>query len=229
MIAQYGFMLMVWPMNNRPSESGPVGTCGYRALTLVEVMMSVVLVGGLLVATLNVVGSVFCTHRVAAEQQQAHDLGVSLLDEILQTRYHEPEDANNFGPEGGEDTLTRSDFDDVDDYHNWIASPPQGRDGLALPGHDNWERSVTVQWAEPVDPQQNVIVDKGLKRVIVTVRSPRGASYTQEGLRSGAGMLEYQAALPGTYTTAVEIVLQSTVQGPNTVLLGAVTNHAPDE
>ena len=84
--------------------------------------------------------------------------------------YEEPVDTPVFGPEATEDAGgNRTEYDDVDDYHGWVAGPPQERDGTALPGLTGWQRSVSVDYVDPDVPETVVGSDQGVKRVTVTV------------------------------------------------------------
>jgi len=89
--------------------------------------------------------------------------------EITSAAYAEPVDTPAFGPEGAEDDGTRSAFDDVDDYHNWDASPPKRRDGTAIPDRTDWRRTVQIQHVNPSNLQQMVGTDMGVKRITVIV------------------------------------------------------------
>ena len=74
-----------------------------------------------------------------------------------------------FGLESSESTGSRADFDDVDDYNGWTASPPQRRDGTVIPQLDGWGRTAQVGRLDPVllDPTG---VETGVKRIRVTVK-----------------------------------------------------------
>jgi len=74
-----------------------------------------------------------------------------------------------FGRES-ESGVDRADWDDVDDYHLWSASPPQDRSGTPLPNLTDWQRDVVVEWVDPSNPSVTVGSDQGVKRITVTVR-----------------------------------------------------------
>ena len=96
------------------------------------------------------------------------DLDVSR--EILENDYVEPDETPVFGCESSESGVSRTDWDDVDDYHLWSATPPQDRSGTVLPNSTGWQRDVVVEWVDPSDPASTVGGDQGVKRVTVTVQ-----------------------------------------------------------
>ena len=198
-------------------------------LTLVEVVMSMLVVGIMLVAVLYTVGSVYKNYTVTQEQQHAFLLAEALMDEILQTRYEDQDGTAIFGRELNESTTSRTDFDDVDDYHGWTASPPQQHDGTVLNDSDGWTRQVAVAWANVSNPNITETNETTLKRITVTVTSPRNVPYVLTGLRSSAGVLEYRMPTDQTYITGVEIQLQQENAVTQNTQYVSLNNHAQDE
>jgi len=140
-----------------------------RAFTLVEATVSIFILGVMVVVALNTVGATRLGEYKLAERCRALPLAQDLLAEILQQSYEDPNGSAVFGTESGEGTASRTDFDDVDDYHNWSASPPQNQDGTDMSDLSGWQRSVQVSWADPTDLSQTVGGDQGVKRITVTV------------------------------------------------------------
>jgi type II secretory pathway pseudopilin PulG len=138
-----------------------------RAFTLLEAVISTVIVAVMLVAALNTVGASRITQHKAALVSRGRMLAESLLAEVLQQSYQDPAQPCVFGPEPGESGLTRDAFNDVDDYQGWSQSPPTAKDGSALPNSTNWRRTVTVEWVDPLDPAQVRGTETGLKRITV--------------------------------------------------------------
>jgi type II secretory pathway pseudopilin PulG len=138
------------------------------AFTIVEAVIASVIVGVMLVAALNTVGASRLTQHKAALTSQGRLLAETLMAEILVQDYRDPDGTPVFGGEAGEATTTRADFDDVDDYHEWVASPPTTKDGTPLANTTGWTRTVTVQWIDPLDPAQVEDVETNAKRVTVT-------------------------------------------------------------
>ena len=142
---------------------------GRRGLSMVEATISVVIVGGMLVAALGTVGAVARVQQRVTNSGRGFPLAQQLMSEIMQLSYEEPEDTPAFGRELAEGAASRADFDDIDDYYDWSASPPQEKDGTALPDLDGWNRSVTVERVDPLDLSGVSASETGVKRVTVTV------------------------------------------------------------
>lgn len=191
-----------------------------RGLTLTEVVVSSVFVGMLIVAALNVTEIVLRMRLDAAEQNDAHLLAEELMTEILQAYYKDP-------GAGSGGSGTRADFDDLDDYHGWSASPPQQKDGTPVPNAAGWRRSVAVDWVQPTDPNATSGSDFGLKRITVTVTGPTGRVWTLTGLRAERGLLELKPPLDATYVTHGTIALQPTA-GESRRTAAAIANDAKD-
>jgi prepilin-type N-terminal cleavage/methylation domain-containing protein len=154
------------PTRPTPAQRGP----RRGAFSLIEVLVATGIMGVLLVAAMQTVG-----HSVRAEQSNAETchglwLAEQLMAEVLAARYGEPDDAATFGLDASEITGTRSAFDDVDDYNNWTASPPQDRDGTEIPDRSRWQRTVVVEYVSPDDLSTTLLSDHGIKRITVTVR-----------------------------------------------------------
>ncbi len=143
-------------------------------LSLVEVVISTLIVGLMIVPALRSTGSALRASREISRHGQGVGLGESLMAEILQTDYQEPDDAPLFGIEGSEDPANlgpRTLWDDADDYFLWDASPPQAKDGTPLPNLDGWRRTVRVVNVD-ADNLAAVLADdddQGVKRITVTV------------------------------------------------------------
>lgn len=140
------------------------------ALTLVEAVVSIAIIGMMLVAALNTVGASQTTQKKMGDRNRAMLLAQDLMTEILRQSYIEPDDTvAAIGLEGGENSEKRDRFDDVDDYNGWSASPPQEKDGTVLAGFDGWRRSAAVDWIDPADVAQKLGADAGVKRIRVSV------------------------------------------------------------
>jgi prepilin-type N-terminal cleavage/methylation domain-containing protein len=140
-----------------------------RGLTLVEVVASTMIVGLMAVAALNSLGAATRSSEWIGNRAVAQGLADELLAEILQTAYAEPSGSLAFGPDGAESVGPRSAFDDVDDYNGWNTSPPQYRDGTAMPDRAEWRQRVEVDRVEPTDPTQSTASDEGAKRIRVLI------------------------------------------------------------
>ena len=146
--------------------NGPRRTLGF---TLVEAVISIVLVGVMLVAAINMLGATAVSKRSTEQQALGYSLAQDLMNEILIQPYEDPTQAAALGPEVGESGVNRVDFDDVDDYENWLATPPEEKNGTQLIGYDRWTRSVDVSFVKPTDLQTEILSRTGVKRITVTV------------------------------------------------------------
>lgn len=54
----------------------------------------------------------------------------------------------DLGPDAGETALSKTTFNDVDDFQGWSESPPQDPVGRALSGFSRYKRTVTVQYVD---------------------------------------------------------------------------------
>jgi PKD repeat protein len=152
----------------------------------VEIVISILIIGVLMVAALSTVGMVERRQSYTANTVLAKHLASDLMQEILQQAFQEPILTPIFGPEPGESTGTRSKFDDVDDYLGWSESPPSDKSGVPYVGFTGWTRSVNVQWADPVTLAPTTAANTGLKLVTVTVAFQGQTLATLVGYRSVA-------------------------------------------
>lgn len=150
-------------------QGGGRCACG-KAFTVVEAVIATVIVSVMLVAALSTVGASRLIQHKVSLRNRGRLLAESLMAEIVQQAYEDPSDPVVFGPESGEETTDRSDFDDVDDYHNWSQSPPKDKDGGAISQADGWQRTVTVQWVDDLDPAQVRASETYVKRITVAAK-----------------------------------------------------------
>ena len=170
-------------------DSVPAPTCLLRrAFTLVEAVVSLLIVGAVLVAALNTVGASRLSQYRTSQTTRGQLLAESLMAEILQHDYQDPNDTPVFGIEPGESTTTRADFDDVDDYDGWSSTPPEQKDGTQIPDLAGCERSVTVQWVDPADITQVQGSESNAKRVTVTVSCDNKQVASLAAIRTNSGL-----------------------------------------
>ena len=154
-----------------------------RGISLIEVSISTLLVGFVLVASMRSLGHVVRSRGTTSVDSRALALAEQLVSEILNLEY-EDDTSPVFGPETGESGPDRSAFDDVDDYHGWTSTPPQDQSGTAVPNSTNWQREVTVQFVDPNDPVSVSGTDEEVKRITVTVRLNGAIVAVSSALRS---------------------------------------------
>ena len=173
----------------------------HRGLSLIEVVVSTLIVGVMLVAALNTLGAVFRSQRLNAARLTGPGLAHELMGEILSLPYEDPNDpGDSIGRESGESGGDRVDLDDVDDYDNWSASGPEDKDGVEHPGYAGWERTVQVGWVNLVS-LATIGADSGLKLITVTVTNPHGVTTQVRALRSRDSSFEQSPAVDTTAVT----------------------------
>lgn len=141
-----------------------------RALSLVESAVSIVLVGVVVVAALNTVGSTKSTEAKVTNGQQGMLAAEELLNEIMQKDYaDQTSGANSFGLEVGENSGNRRYFDDVDDYDGLVEDPPKEPDGTDIDSLKNWRQIVDVSWVALNNLETPVGSNQGYKRIEVAL------------------------------------------------------------
>ena len=145
-------------------------TSKYTGFSYVEVMLSVIIVSVLVVSGLRLFANIGSGKNVTTDQNSAADLAIKMIEEIKDQYYKDPDtETGQLGPEAGENTSARSDFDDIDDYNNFSESPPHDRDGLELPQYADFTRSVTVRYVCDDDFTKTAEYDEGFKEVVITI------------------------------------------------------------
>jgi type II secretory pathway pseudopilin PulG len=155
------------------------------AFTIVEAVLSTVIVAVMFVAALNTVGTSRVTQQRAAMTSRGRLFAEMLLSEVLQQNYKDPGASPLFGPEAGESTVTRADFDDVDDYNGW-SGVPTAKDGTALPNSTGWTQAVTVEWIDRLNPSQVQPAETNAKRITVTTKFNNVPQVTLVAIRTAA-------------------------------------------
>jgi type II secretory pathway pseudopilin PulG len=137
--------------------------------TLVEAVISILIVSVMLTAALHTVGASTRSQRLLADRATGGMLAQDLMNEIIGLDYEDAAVPNLLGTEPSENDSTRLEFDDVDDYDGWMASPPQYRDGTPMPVDTDYRRTAHVEWVKPTDVTDTVASDSGVKRIVVEV------------------------------------------------------------
>ena len=140
------------------------------ALTLVEVVVSTLIVGLMTVAALDGLGAATRSSYSAGNRGVAQGLADDLMAEVLATAYSDPNGSAVFGLEAGE-SAPRVNFDDVDDFNAWNQKPPQAADGTTIADRTDWRQRVTVERVVPTNPTQATpgSTDQGAKRICVKI------------------------------------------------------------
>ena len=153
------------------------------AFTLVEAAISTLIVSVMFVVALDTVGASRLTQHRAAMITRGRFFAAVLMSEIRAQAYKDSATNPIFGPEVGESTATRADFDDVDDYNGW-SGPPTDRDGTALANSAGWTESVTVEWVARLNPSSVQATETGAKRITVIMKFNSVPEVTLGGIRT---------------------------------------------
>jgi hypothetical protein len=145
-----------------------------------------VVTGVMLVAALSAVAASRTGQYKITERQRGELLAQELMAEIVAQSYEEPDGAVSLGTDAGEAGTVRADWDDVDDYDKWSASPPQEKDGTKMADLDGWTRNSKVVWVNPADITQEAGAESGVKRITVTVSHNGTPVATLTALRTSA-------------------------------------------
>lgn len=142
---------------------------GLAGITLVETVLSLLILAGAFVAAMNTITSARGSQVILAERRFGQVLAEDLMDEILaRDQYKE---GASFGPEANEvNGKSRVAFDDLDDYHGWSASPPVDQAGNAIAGADRYTREAHVRYVKLWNPNQTTLTDEGMALIVVTVK-----------------------------------------------------------
>jgi len=194
----------------------------HAGVTLTEVVMATLVTGVILVGALSLLGGSIRTRRAAANRNIGARLAEELLAEVIALPYKDPEDSSGaIGPNSGESTSKREEFDDVDDYNGWSEDDLEDREGVKIPEYKDWQRTATVVWIEQLTGNPFGLFDTGLKRIEVTVTAPNGSVTKRFAMRSKVGSLQ-QA--PATDTTVVTMISGKLQVGDSSGTSRATTN-----
>lgn len=160
----------------------------HRGFTLIESIISILVVAVMFVASMSVLSQSRLGRMIDADGMQGQLLAEALMSEILLQAYQEPvDDFSSLGLDTGEVAGDRSAWDDVDDYEGWAASPPQDKNGVALPGLSGWTRSVEASYVKPNNLDIRIVgANTGVKIIVVVVRHNGRQVAKLYSIRTGA-------------------------------------------
>ncbi len=139
-----------------------------RGITMAETIVSSLLVGLVLVGTIQLVAPIVRSGSVMSDKLVASNLARELSEEIG-TKFFTSQSVDDVDQIGADAGDTRATYDDIDDYHRLNNSPPQLSDGRVMTHLGGWARIVKVTHVELADPDAESATYTGLKRVSVTV------------------------------------------------------------
>ncbi|TWU49397.1 type IV pilus modification PilV family protein [Rubripirellula reticaptiva] len=158
-------------------------------VTLIEVLVSTILISGVLLTSLAASANLWRSRIQSHSTAMAAELSESILGEITSRRFEDSVDPI-WGHEADENGAGRSAFDDIDDYHEYTASPPVHRDGTTMTDYAGWSVSITVEpaWAIDTGITSTPPIDSGsvpeLRSIMVTCVTPTGDSITESVVAS---------------------------------------------
>lgn len=159
----------------QPQRRGPHRQFG---VSLIEVMISLVLVSTVLLVSLTASANLLRNDAQQRGANQGQQLAAQLLDEVSSMDFRDRFEPI-YGLESNEDSGDRNTFDDVDDYNGYTAAPPTHRDGTTIDGYEGWSFSVSIT---PSDPDATGIttttsnVDSPLRIITVVCTTPAGTT-----------------------------------------------------
>lgn len=159
---------------------------GRSAITLVESIVSMTIVGVMLVAALNTVGAARLVQSTELQRQRAYTFAQALLSEIMNQAFEDSADTLNLpGPTAAEAaTGNRSLFNDVNDYTGWTASPPQRKDGSAVPDSTGWRETVNIKFLNPATFKDTGGQNLGIVQITVQMSNRGGVVAELTALRA---------------------------------------------
>ena len=147
-----------------------LGIRAKRAFTMVECVMSLVLVSGLMVVSLNTVGASTVSQSRTGDRAIGQLLAMELMTEILQQPYEDPTETTAFGLETLDGlSVTRIGFDDVDDYQN-LSMLPQSKNGTTYAEYVGWTLTVAVTRVDLSNHSLTRTIETGVKKIEVTAK-----------------------------------------------------------
>lgn len=169
---------------------------------MVEATLAVLLVGGAMVAALNVAATAARTSGAAVHRRQAQALANALLAEAMSM------------PASGTDATNAAagarlgNFDHILDYAGFRESPPRSFDGTACaPAGWAWQTTVTARAAEDIDGR-SLAVDAYL--ITATVELPDGTQVRAQGLRNASATLDRPLTADASATPYVMVFAELT-------------------
>jgi MSHA pilin protein MshD len=158
-----------------------------RAFTLVEAIVSCVIVALMLTAALSTTAAARGREQKAVDREKGLFLAQSLLAEVMDKAYVDPGALPLFGPEATELLVTsRASYNDVDDYNGLNDSPPKDSSGVAIAGYSKWSRTVKVEWVTAAGLNTISATETTIKKITVTVKKNGATVVELYALRSKA-------------------------------------------
>jgi prepilin-type N-terminal cleavage/methylation domain-containing protein len=121
--------------------------------TLIEVLIAILLVGLAIVSLVSANGAFTQANGAGAELSTAEFLIVQIRELSTVLKVIDDPNTPTFGPETGE---TLADYDDLDDFHGAVFSPPISADRNPLTDLGAYSQQITVENVNASDFEQVV-------------------------------------------------------------------------
>ncbi len=145
-----------------------------RGFTLIEAAITTVIIGVGVVSLMSLIGAGTQSNAETAKLTTAIQLANTIRDLTLSLDFIDPQTpAATFGPDTGESLTGANPYDDVDDFHNAVFSPPIDARRQTLDDYPNWSQAITVETINPLDLDASTPVEPGtteMNRVTVRIR-----------------------------------------------------------
>ena len=176
-------------------------------LSLIETVVSTVLVTILMVAATSTVAQV---NRITSARTYRHDAAryaQYYMSEITSKPFVCPDcNSEAIGRGLGEGSI-RANWNDCDDYHNLYLSHLTDEQGNAIPGASGWRLYVNIWFSNPSSPTTAVLNRTDLKRIRLKLWAPNDQEFVFYGLRSRFG--PQQSPLTKNYFSGANVLLES--------------------
>lgn len=173
---------------------------GRRGFSIIEATLAVLLIGGAMVAAMNVAITASRANGAATQRRQAEALANLLLAEVLSMP---ATGSDATGLNGG---VRLNDFDHVLDYHGFTESPPKSIDGdVIAPAGWRWSVAVVSRASETIDASS---LNLRMYRVTVTVEMPDGTTVSARGLRGDSTTVERVPVVDGVEVVQMLIAIE---------------------
>ena len=183
-----------------------------RGFSIVEATLAVLLIGGAMVAAMNVAITASRANGAATQRRKAETLAHALLAEAMALP------ANGSNGSAATAGARLNNFDHLLDFDGFSESPPRTIDGRSriLPGW-RWSVAIAARGTETIDAAS---MNLRMYQITVTVEMPDGTTVSAQGLRGNSAAVERVPVVDGQ--GIVQVLMA--VQGPD----GALIYAAPE-
>ena len=164
-----------------------------HAFTILETVMSTVLVSILMVVSLSTYAQVSVSTNRTNYRLQATEFARYYINEALSLPFVDPDDptVTTLGIDTGETATSRSTWDDFDDFNGISSASLTDLNGTSLPNSTGWLVTTNVHFCNPSNPIMTTGSPTDMKLMFVNVRDPAGTNRTFVAFRSNYGALQH--------------------------------------